>query len=567
MPTYRIGIGSEFNLKDRKVGIGSESPIGDLDITGIIQSGDLYSSGISTLTTYSGFSASNKDTDSITIGYNDRQIYTMSVTNNGTDHYTFSNATDRKGVVTGGDPDITINVGDTLKITNTVGATHPLWINHTQGTGNGNGVSDVIGNGDARNSAVVTWIPTESGVYYYNCQHHANMTGRITVQAVSFDRNYSTELDIVVGVGETFTVLSGTTLNVGSISDVKVENTFGFPVGDRPEAPVEGTVRFNEDLNTLEFYNGVEWRQFTVSGTSGRVVFAGGEMASRSPVSTSPTMHHLNINTFGNSIYFGEMVAQRRQTSCCGNGVRSQIWGGQGASSNLNEIDYFTIASEGNAVDFGNMLGQSQTTQALSSSTRGISYGHGEPASNVIQYTEIMTKGDAQDFADCYISTRAGATWASPTRGMLAGGAPRRSTIEYITIASKGTNGSYFGDLAEARRSLSGCSNSVRGLAMGGYDGSGSPHARFKTIDYVTIASTGNAIYFGDLTTTKASNACAASPIRGISAGGSTPTAVNTIDYVLIASSGSAMDFGDLSDSSWNQSEAVTDCHGGLGGY
>ena len=46
MPTYRIGIGSEFNLKDRKVGIGSESPIGYLDITGIIQSGDLYSSGI-----------------------------------------------------------------------------------------------------------------------------------------------------------------------------------------------------------------------------------------------------------------------------------------------------------------------------------------------------------------------------------------------------------------------------------------------------------------------------------------------------------------------------------------
>ena len=96
MPTYRIGIGSEFNLKDRKVGIGSESPIGDLDITGIIKSANLYTSGISTLITYSGFSASNKDRDSITLGYNDRQIYTMSVTNNGTDHYTFSNATDRK---------------------------------------------------------------------------------------------------------------------------------------------------------------------------------------------------------------------------------------------------------------------------------------------------------------------------------------------------------------------------------------------------------------------------------------------------------------------------------------
>ena len=178
-----------------------------------------------------------------------------------------------------------------------------------------------------------------------------------------------------------------------------------------------------------------------------------------------------------------------------------------------------------------------------------------------------MTKGDAIDFGDCYISTRAGATWASPTRGMLAGGAPRRSTIEYITIASKG-NGTKFGELTESRRSLSGCSNSVRGLAMGGYDGSGSPHARSKTIDYVTIASTGNAIYFGDLTTVKASNACAASPIRGFSAGGSVnPNSVNTIDYILIASTGNVMDFGDLSEDYWDQSAAVSDCHGGLGGF
>ena len=33
---------------------------------------------------------------------------------------------------------------------------------------------------------------------------------------------------------------------------------------DRQETPIEGTVRFNTDLNTLEFFNGVEWRQFTI---------------------------------------------------------------------------------------------------------------------------------------------------------------------------------------------------------------------------------------------------------------------------------------------------------------
>ena len=381
---------------------------------------------------------------------------------------------------------------------------------------------------------------------------------------------HQTTGDIVVGVNSTFTVSTGATVCTGTVESISLTDHFSPPCGyvnDRPEVPVEGTVRFNKDLNTLEFYNGVDWRQFTVNGSSGRVVIAGGQMASRSPVSTSPTMHHFNINTFGNSTYFGELVVERRQTSCCGNTVRGQVWGGQGNPSNVDNIDYFTMASEGNAVDFGNMLGASQTTQALSSSTRGISYGHGEPESNVIQYTELATIGNAIDFGDAALETRSGATWASPTRGMLAGGASKRKHIEFITIASKG-NGTKFGELTESRRGLSGCSNSVRGLAMGGYDGSGSPYRRYKTIDYVTIASEGNAIHFGDLTNAVSSNACAASPIRGINAGGSlNPNSVNTIDYILIASTGNAMDFGDLSESYWDQTAAITDCHGGLGGY
>ena len=380
---------------------------------------------------------------------------------------------------------------------------------------------------------------------------------------------HQTTSDIVVGVNSTFTVSTGATVCTSSVESISLTDHFSPPCGgveDRPECPVEGTVRFNKDLNTLEFYNGVDWRQFTVNGSSGRVVIAGGQMASRSPVSTSPRMDYFNINTLGNSTYFGEMIIQRRQTSCCGNTVRSQIWGGQGAPSNRDDIDYFTIASEGNAIDFGNMLSAAQTTQGLSSSTRGISYGHGEPESNVIQYTEISTTGNALDFGDCSLATRAGATWASPTRGMLAGGASKRKHIEYITIAAKG-NGTDFGELTLSRRSGSGCSNSVRGLAMGGYDGSASPYARYSVIDYVTIASTGNAIFFGDLTNTVGANACAASPVRGINAGGSTPSGVNNIDYVTIASVGNAVDFGDLSEASWDQCAAVSDCHGGLGGY
>ena len=60
----------------------------------------------------------------------------------------------------------------------------------------------------------------------------------------------------------------------GSLVLVSVSDHFSVPNGgtiDRQLTPIEGTVRFNTDLNTLEFFNGNEWRQFTYNqGQSGR---------------------------------------------------------------------------------------------------------------------------------------------------------------------------------------------------------------------------------------------------------------------------------------------------------
>ena len=67
-----------------------------------------------------------------------------------------------------------------------------------------------------------------------------------------------------------------------------------------------------------------------------------------------------------------------------------------------------------------------------------------------------------------------------------------------------------------------------------------------NTINTMTLASTGNASDFGDLTSNKAAPATMASSTRGLFAGGSDPNQV-TIDYVTIASPGNASDFGDLS--------------------
>lgn len=122
----------------------------------------------------------------------------------------------------------------------------------------------------------------------------------------------------------------------------------------------------------------------------------------------------------------------------------------------------------------------------------------------------------------------------------------RLNTIDYITIASAG-NAIDFGDLIIARDSASSCSSPTRGLFAGG-DGA----SIFNTIDYITIASAGNAIDFGDLTDARRQGGGVSSTTRGVFMGGRDK---NVIDYVTIATTGNATDFGDMA---FNQGEGAS---------
>jgi hypothetical protein len=66
-------------------------------------------------------------------------------------------------------------------------------------------------------------------------------------------------------------------------------------------------------------------------------------------------------------------------------------------------------------------------------------------------------------------------------------------------------------------------------------------------IDYVTIASTGNAIDFGDLTDIAKAPRVGASSTRALAGAVGSAGYNNVINYVTIASTGDATDFGDLS--------------------
>ena len=80
-------------------------------------------------------------------------------------------------------------------------------------------------------------------------------------------------------------------------------------------------------------------------------------------------------------------------------------------------------------------------------------------------------------------------------------------------------------------------------------------------MEYVTIASAGNATDFGDLTQTSSALASTSSSTRGIFGGGTGPT--NVISFITIATTGNATDFGDLIVGTTTPS-ACSNAHGGL---
>ena len=75
-------------------------------------------------------------------------------------------------------------------------------------------------------------------------------------------------------------------------------------------------------------------------------------------------------------------------------------------------------------------------------------------------------------------------------------------------------------------------------MIAGSYSGSES-----NNIEYITIASQGNGIDFGDATETDQGESALASSTRGVHATGNPSNKV--MDYVEIATLGNAIDFGD----------------------
>ena len=83
-------------------------------------------------------------------------------------------------------------------------------------------------------------------------------------------------------------------------------------------------------------------------------------------------------------------------------------------------------------------------------------------------------------------------------------------------------------------------------------------------IQFLTIATKGNTMKFGDLTRSTAEADCAVTdPTRCVFMGNG-PSVAAVIDYVNIATQGDAVDFGDLANNSRTHNSGASNGHGGL---
>tara|TARA_Y100001963_G_scaffold118403_1_gene164930 strand:- start:40 stop:1917 length:1878 start_codon:yes stop_codon:yes gene_type:complete len=181
--------------------------------------------------------------------------------------------------------------------------------------------------------------------------------------------------------------------------------------------------------------------------------------------------------------------------------------------------------------------------------TRAVEMGGYEPAGTKNgTYMNMDSQATSVDFGDL-IDPRVlagGMTSSNTTRGLFHSAEEPGSNptdIDLITMASTG-NASDYGDLTIGKGYGAATSNGIYAISAGG-------NTVIDVIDFGPIAQTGNFVDFGDLTVARNQVVGICNPTRGLFAGGTdgsspSPAGKNVIDYITINSKGDATDFGDL---------------------
>ena len=328
-----------------------------------------------------------------------------------------------------------------------------------------------------------------------------------------------------------------------------------------PQNIPEGAIRYNTDSNKMEVWIGDKWM---IVGTSSPNLDGGARGLHMGGANGANNVEFVTIPTAGNAIDFGDLITARYLNGGCSSRNRALTFGGN-TPSVLNSIEFHEFSSTGNFNDFGDMVSSKRNLHGGGNQTRGLMCGGLTDPSykDEIDFVTIASAGNALDFGNLTQARLDSETVSNGSRMVIyAGSAPTTTNVmDFVTIASTG-NAQDFGDAAHKNngRASSGDS-STRGLFMGGRNSPSSDN--ITDIELLTIATKGNTVSFGDLTTAVRFSTGTSSKTRALCFGGATPSGLNIIQYVTIATSGDSVDFGDLLNARYSGAAASND-HGGL---
>ena len=299
---------------------------------------------------------------------------------------------------------------------------------------------------------------------------------------------------------------------------------------------------------------------------SGPTEFRGGRGRAIVFVGATPSATTLidafNTATSGNAFDFGDASAARYN-----NGFGGCASATRGVIADGTMMEYVVFSSGGGSNDFGDHRFGSSISAGMGHAADGVrgllAGGYVAPVNlGTIDFINIATTGSSSLFGEFDDGSTGGYfPMASPTRAVFG---RARQGINYINFTTGGKTISFGSMTGDSRTGhIASCSNSTRGIMAGGESPSPS---KVNTITYITLATLGDGVDFGDLTGAKNDHDAVSSSTRGFVVAGNDPssTKLNVIEFVTIATTGNAADFGDLTQAR-SQPSSCSDVHGGLG--
>ena len=243
----------------------------------------------------------------------------------------------------------------------------------------------------------------------------AGFTGQIDIESQSG----ATSDEIVID-GDV-TVSSATTFTSGP-QNLTVTDTFTLPSGDtnsREIKPTIGSLRFNQDFATLEFYTGNNWATVNAitemqnsPGNQDRGIFCGGYAP------TTPSISFVNVSSKGNAFDFGHLEVPIQYGGGCSTGTRGVFGGGRGPApsyTKYNVIQYLTI-SQGDGIGYA----YSAATSVRGTVMGGMQFPSPYPSRSTVDAFNFDSKGEVTVIGDLSEGRRDGAC-NSDSHGGLGG--------------------------------------------------------------------------------------------------------------------------------------------------